>query len=212
MGATKNVAEMIVRELNERGKTRFISVRFGNVIGSRGSVIPLFREQIRRGGPVTVTHQDMKRYFMTINEACNLILQSASMGEGGELYHLDMGEQIRILDVARELIRLKGLEPDVEMPIVFTGIRPGEKISEELINDSEYTDVTGHPKILRVKNGDAGSSVLGKVMLFEGVIRRKQWAWIRNLLYDLVPSYDPSLSGSGYEACGWGADRVENVS
>ncbi len=194
MGATKCVAEKIVKALNNHGKTRYSSVRFGNVLGSRGSVIKIFEDQIKRGIPVTVTHEDMTRYFISIPEACILILQAATMGYGGEVFHLDMGKQVKILDIARELIHLNGLEPDVDVPIVFSGIRQGEKLYEELITDSEYSEPTEHPKILRVKdNSNNYESVLGKVMLFDDIIRRKQWAWIRNLLYDLVPSYELSF-------------------
>ncbi|MEW6408954.1 MAG: nucleoside-diphosphate sugar epimerase/dehydratase [Nitrospirota bacterium] len=195
MGATKQVAEKIVRELNSLGKTRFISVRFGNVVGSRGSVIPTFEEQIRRGGPVTVTHQEMKRYFMSVPEACILILQAAAIGKGGEVFHLDMGEQIKIVDIAKELIRLNGLEPDIDIPIVFTGIRPGEKLYEELLTDTEGIEPTVHPKIFIVKDmSNNDEHILKKVMLFENVIQRKQWAWIRNLLKDFVPTYNPSYN------------------
>jgi len=195
MGATKQVAEKIIRELNTRGKTRFISVRFGNVVGSRGSVIPLFEEQIRKGGPVTITHPEMKRYFMSIPEACVLILQAAAMGKGGEVFHLDMGEQIKIVDIAKELIRLNGLEPDVDIPIVFTGIRPGEKLYEELLTDTEDIEPTEHQRIFRVKDISHNyEQILQRVMLFEDVIQKKQWAWIRNLLLDFVPTYNPSYN------------------
>ncbi|MEK6527555.1 MAG: nucleoside-diphosphate sugar epimerase/dehydratase [Nitrospirota bacterium] len=195
MGATKRVAEKIVRELNSFGKTRFISVRFGNVIGSRGSVIPIFEEQIRRGGPVTVTHQDMKRYFMSIPEACILILQAAAMGNGGEVFLLDMGDQIKIVDMAREMIRLNGFEPDVDIPIVFTGIRPGEKLFEELFTNTEETKPTEHPKIFVGKDmTNNNEHILGNLMVFEDIIRKKQWAWISNLLLDFVPTYNPSYN------------------
>ncbi|MBI5740371.1 MAG: polysaccharide biosynthesis protein [Nitrospirae bacterium] len=194
MGATKRVAEKIVKELNYSGKTKFISVRFGNVIGSRGSVVPIFEDQIRRGGPVTITHKDMKRYFMSIPEACILILQSAAMGQGGEVFLLDMGEQIKIVDIARELIRLNGLEPEIEIPIVFTGIRPGEKLYEELMLDTEGMESTGHPKIFVAKDLNGGNGyILDSIPLFEEVIKNRQWAWIRNLLMNYVPSYNPSL-------------------
>jgi FlaA1/EpsC-like NDP-sugar epimerase len=195
MGATKRTAEKVVKELNSFGKTMFISVRFGNVVGSRGSVIPIFEEQIRKGGPITVTHPEMKRYFMSISEACILILQAAAMGEGGEVFHLDMGEQIKIVDIAREMIRLNGLEPDVDIPIVFTGIRHGEKLYEELLTDTEGTESTAHPKIFKVKDMSSNNEhILQNVMLFEEIIQKKQWAWIYNLLMDLVPSYNPSYT------------------
>jgi FlaA1/EpsC-like NDP-sugar epimerase len=147
MGATKRVAEKITKVLNVQGMTKFISVRFGNVVGSRGSVIPIFEEQIRKGGPVTVTHQEMKRYFMSIPEASILILQAAAMGQGGEVFLLDMGDPIKIVDMAKEMIRLNGLEPDVDIPIVYTGARPGEKLFEELLTEAEGCEPTEHEKI-----------------------------------------------------------------
>lgn len=147
MGASKRVAELVVQDLAFRYKTRFVAVRFGNVIGSAGSVVPIFREQIRRGGPVTVTHPDMRRYFMTIPEASQLVLQAGAMGAGGEIFILDMGEPVRILDLAVAMITLTGLKPFEEMDIVFTGLRPGEKLHEELELLGEGIAKTRHPKI-----------------------------------------------------------------
>lgn len=147
MGASKRVAELVIQDLNRNYQTRFVAVRFGNVIGSAGSVIPIFQEQIRKGGPVTVTHPDMMRYFMTIPEAVQLVLQSGAMGEGGKIFILDMGEPVRILDIAEDTIRLSGLQPYHDIEIVFTGQRPGEKLFEELETSGEAIARTRHPKI-----------------------------------------------------------------
>ncbi|MBC7911340.1 MAG: polysaccharide biosynthesis protein [Pyrinomonadaceae bacterium] len=147
MGASKRVAELVIQDLDGRYETRYVAVRFGNVIGSAGSVIPIFREQISKGGPVTVTHPEMVRYFMTIPEAVQLVLQAGAMGEGGEIFILDMGEPVRILDLARDTITLSGFKPHEDIEIVFTGIRPGEKLFEELDTDGEHVAKTRHPKI-----------------------------------------------------------------
>ncbi|MDD8013831.1 MAG: nucleoside-diphosphate sugar epimerase/dehydratase, partial [Acidobacteriota bacterium] len=146
MGASKRLAEMACQALNGNG-THFLSVRFGNVLGSRGSVVPLFQEQIRRGGPLTLTHPDMRRYFMSIPEAVLLVFQAAHQGRGGEVFVLDMGEPVRIRDLAENLIRLNGLEPGKDIEIVATGMRPGEKLFEELLTAEEGVDSTSHDKI-----------------------------------------------------------------
>jgi FlaA1/EpsC-like NDP-sugar epimerase len=148
MGVSKRVAELYIQAISQRSNTRFKAVRFGNVLGSAGSVIPIFKEQIARGGPITVTHPEMRRYFMTIPEACQLVLQAASMGRGGEIFILDMGEPVRIVDLARDLIRLSGLTPDKDIEIRYTGIRPGEKLFEELCLEEERAVKTAHPRIL----------------------------------------------------------------
>ena len=148
MGATKRVAELYVQGLAEKSKTRFVTVRFGNVLGSNGSVVPIFKRQIAAGGPVTVTHPDMVRYFMTIPEASQLIVQAGQQGRGGDVFVLDMGEPVKIVDLARDLIRLSGLEEGRDVDLVFTGTRPGEKLYEELYLDGEKPLPTAHPKIL----------------------------------------------------------------
>ena len=147
MGASKRLAEILVQSLAQKSRTCFSVVRFGNVLDSTGSVIPIFKSQIKKGGPVTVTHPEMTRYFMTIPEASQLVLQAAAMGKGGEIFILDMGEPVKIVDLARDLIRLSGLNPDVDIDIVFTGIRPGEKLFEELSTSQEHMTHTAHDKI-----------------------------------------------------------------
>lgn len=147
MGASKRICEMIIQSMDTISQTDFVAVRFGNVLGSNGSVIPLFKRQIAEGGPVTVTHKDVIRYFMTIPEAVQLVIQAGAMAHGGEVFVLDMGEPMKIIDLARDLIRLSGYDPDVDMPIVITGLRPGEKLFEELLLDEEGISATKHDKI-----------------------------------------------------------------
>lgn len=154
MGATKRAAEYVIQSLARRSHTIFVAVRFGNVLGSRGSVVPLFKQQIAAGGPVTVTDARMVRYFMTIPEAARLVVQAAAMGKGGEVFLLDMGKPVRIIDLARDLIRLSGFEPDVDIPIRFTGMRDGEKLYEELLTAEEGTVATRHERIFMAQ-GDA---------------------------------------------------------
>ncbi len=151
MGATKRVAELFIQSLNEHSQTAFITTRFGNVLGSNGSVVPRFREQIKAGGPITVTHPDITRYFMTISEASRLVMEAGAMGNGGEIFLFDMGEPVRILDLAEKMIKLSGFRPYEDIDIIFTGLRPGEKLIEELLIQSENTIETHHPKITKAR-------------------------------------------------------------
>ena len=193
MGATKRVAEKIVKELNEKGDTRFVSVRFGNVVGSRGSVIPIFQKQIRAGGPVTVTHAEMTRYFMSIPESVLLILQAGAMATGGEVYVLEMGDPVKIIDMAKEMIRLHGLEPEVDIPIVISGIRPGEKMYEELLTTKEDVLNTSHSKIYMARDSDRFDPVIDKTRKLENLVLDPDPVILRNALKELVTSYRPEL-------------------
>lgn len=189
MGTTKRLAELVIQDVGtEFPGTCFLGVRFGNVLGSQGSVIPLFREQIARGGPVTVTHPEMQRYFMTIPEAARLVLQAATFGERGRIYILDMGEPVRIVDLATDLITLTGLEPGLDIEIRFSGIRPGEKLFEELSFDAERMERTNHPKVFRgrLQPMEHGRLAEGLGALRQSVESRDEAA-VRLLLQRLVP-------------------------
>ena len=190
MGATKRLGEMVCHLFNKKNKTKFISVRFGNVLNSRGSVIPIFREQIKRGGPIEVTHPEMKRYFMLTSEACLLVLQAGAMGQGGEVFVLDMGNPIKILDLAKEMIKLSGLQLDKDIVIVFTGIRPGEKLFEEILTAEEGTVATQNKKIFVAKMSDADSNMLeAGLRRLESVAEGDDKEKIINILKEIVPHY-----------------------
>lgn len=194
MGATKRVAEMIVQSLDKISDTTFAAVRFGNVLGSRGSVIPVFKQQIKEGGPVTVTHPDMVRYFMTIPEAVQLVIQAGALANGGEIFILDMGKPVKIADLARDLIRLSGLEPGKDIQIAFTGIRPGEKLFEEILTEEEGTSTTKHDRIYVGKPADFSMDKLfGTLNELERMAHiqntSSQEQAIRELLESIVPTF-----------------------
>lgn len=192
MGATKRAGEMICQVLNKKNATKFISVRFGNVLDSRGSVIPIFREQIKKGGPVEVTHPEMKRYFMITPEACLLVMQAGAMGQGGEVFVLDMGDPVKIVDLAREMIRLSGLEPDKDIPIVFTEPRPGEKLFEEILTAEEGTIATQNQKIFMAKLSEVDEKKLNQGLEdLKEVIKKDSRKEIISILKQLISSYRP---------------------
>jgi FlaA1/EpsC-like NDP-sugar epimerase len=188
MGATKRISEMIIQDLNRRSKTTFVAVRFGNVLGSRGSVIPLFKEQINSGGPVTVTHPDMERYFMTIPEASKLVIQAGALAKGGEVFVLDMGEPVKIVDLAKNLIRLSGFSED-EIKIEFTGIRPGEKLYEELLHENEIHNEQIHPKIYLGKSEVYDTSFIVELLRDADSFDKQA---LREILLDIARNGVPS--------------------
>ncbi|MFH1656249.1 MAG: nucleoside-diphosphate sugar epimerase/dehydratase [Candidatus Nealsonbacteria bacterium] len=192
MGATKRVGEMICQTLNQKNSTKFISVRFGNVLDSRGSVIPIFREQIKKGGPVQITHPEMKRYFMIIPEACLLVMQSAEMGQGGEVFVLNMGKPVKILDLANEMIKLSGYEPDKDIPIVFIGTRPGEKLFEEILTSEEGTISTENQNIFKAKLSLVNEEKLNyNITRLEKAVDEFDLREIRSILKEIIPFYNP---------------------
>jgi FlaA1/EpsC-like NDP-sugar epimerase len=193
MGATKRVAEMVIQMLAEKSKTKFCAVRFGNVLGSRGSVIPLFKHQIAKGGPITVTHPEMVRYFMTIPEAVSLVIQAGAMGEKGELFILDMGEPVKIVDLARDLIRLSGLVPEKDIQIEFCGVRPGEKLYEEILTAEEGANTTRHERIYVGKPDDFDPEHLRKDLTYlERWVSVADRVKVVEKLYEMIPQYTPS--------------------
>ncbi len=197
MGVSKRAAELLVQSQNgcRASSTRFMIVRFGNVVGSVGSVVPLFKKQIEKGGPVTVTHPEVTRYFMTIPESCQLILQAGAMGEGGEIFILDMGTPIKIDDMARDLIRLSGFEPDVDIKIEYIGLRPGEKLYEELITEAEGIVPTSHEKIMVLRGEECNLAVVnGKIDELATLAYDQEGEKIKATLREIVPEYEPSWS------------------
>lgn len=190
MGATKRVAEKVIISMNDTYDTKYITVRFGNVLGSRGSVIPLFKKQIEAGGPVTVTDPEMTRYFMTIPEASQLVLQAGAMGKGGEVFLLDMGEPVKIIDLARNMIRLSGLEPDKDIHIKITGLRPGEKKYEELLTSEEGTNRTNHTKIFEAPLDTVDRDwLIEKIATFDSCETDMD---VIGVLQDIIPTYTPN--------------------
>jgi FlaA1/EpsC-like NDP-sugar epimerase len=193
MGASKRLAEMIVREGARRSGRAFSVVRFGNVLGSRGSVVPVFKRQIESGGPITVTHPDVKRFFMTIPEAVHLVLQAGGLSTGGELFVLDMGEPVRIVQLAEDLVRLSGLSA-AEIPIVFTGLRAGEKIEEELWEKDAIVQPTSHPGVLRVREHDPidGSQLTRSLESLAAAAASGDRLRIEAALAQWIPTYVPA--------------------
>lgn len=198
MGATKRLAEILTLFYNKNYGLKSSVVRFGNVLGSRGSVIPLFREQIKRGGPVTVTHPDMKRYFMSIPEASLLVINSSAYSTGGDIFILDMGEQYRILDIAEKLIRLYKKEPYRDIEIVFTGLRPGEKICEDLYNNNSKLFNTRNEKILRLEDNVNDYSNIINLLNILPTINKKTGSEIREIIKKIIPEYNYSVDLKQY--------------
>jgi FlaA1/EpsC-like NDP-sugar epimerase len=193
MGVTKRVAELLIRAMQRKTATKFVAVRFGNVLGSNGSVVPIFKEQIAAGGTVTVTHAEMTRYFMTIPEASQLVLQASSIGKGGEVFVLDMGEPVKIVDLARNLILLSGLQPERDIKIQFTGLRPGEKLFEELNLQDESLLPTSHSQIRRYVSSNEVDVEQIKLFLqdLHQIVDQREVARLVLLLKEMVPDYNP---------------------
>ena len=189
MGATKRICEMIIQSMAKKSKTEFVAVRFGNVLGSNGSVIPLFKKQIAEGGPVTVTHKDIIRYFMTIQEAVSLVLQAGAYAKGGEIFVLDMGEPVKIYDLAVNLIRLSGLEPNVDVDIVCTGLRPGEKLYEERLMAEEGLQKTANDMISIGRPLEIDDELLSRKLdeLYQAA--HEETDRMKLLVSELVPTY-----------------------
>lgn len=197
MGTSKRICEMIAQKANEKKVTQFITTRFGNVLGSNGSVIPLFKRQIEQGGPVTVTHENITRYFMTIPEACQLVLEAGVMGSGGEIYVFDMGESVKIIDLAKNMIRLSGLEIGKDIEIKITGLRPGEKLYEELLNQEENVQPTHHPKILIAREREVPEVTFNLIEELVALKDSKENFELVALMKKIVPEYISNNSEFG---------------
>jgi len=195
MGATKRIAEMVIQALNRNSKTEFVAVRFGNVLGSNGSVIPLFKKQIEQGGPVTVTHPEVTRFFMTIPEAVQLVIQAGAMAKGGEIFVLDMGQPVKIADLARNLIKLSGFEPDMDIKIVYTGLRPGEKLYEELLLNEEGLEATKNNKIYVAKPLHTDLALLKRELECLKELILKDSEEIPEYIKLIVPTYKKAENG-----------------
>ena len=189
MGASKRLCEMVVQMMNRESRTEFVAVRFGNVLGSNGSVVPLFKKQIEAGGPVTVTHPDVIRYFMTIPEAVSLVLQACAYARGGEIFVLDMGEPVKIDTMARNLIRLSGYEPDVDIKIEYTGLRPGEKLYEELLMKEEGLQETANRMIHIGKPIDMDDTLFKEQLSRLAVACQEETDNMKDIVAQIVPTY-----------------------
>lgn len=194
MGASKRIAEIYAQNKNREGKTKFITTRFGNVLGSNGSVIPLFKKQIEQGGPITVTDDRITRYFMTIPEACQLVLEASTIGEGGEIFVFDMGESVKIIDLAKKMIKLSGLEVGKDIEIKITGLRPGEKLYEELLSDGEKTLPTHHPKILKAKVQETGEQDIAMIEELIQLFQEQENKRIVAKMKEIVPEFKSNNS------------------